>query len=39
MRCLAVANSYPIPALKAAGADAVVATLEGDPLAHVPAMV
>lgn len=39
MRCLAVANSYPAEALKAAGADVVVATLEGEPLAHVPAIV
>lgn len=35
MRCLAVANSYPITVLKRAGADAVVTTLEGNPLVGV----
>jgi HAD superfamily hydrolase (TIGR01509 family) len=35
MRCLAVTNSYPMAALKRAGADAVVTTLEGDPLTDV----
>ena len=35
MRCLAVANSYPVPALKRAGADAVVASLEGNPLEEI----
>ena len=39
MRCLAVTNSYPAEALKAAGADVVVRTLEGDPLADVPPMI
>jgi beta-phosphoglucomutase-like phosphatase (HAD superfamily) len=35
MRCLAVTNSYPMAALKRAGADAVVTTLEGNPLTDV----
>lgn len=35
MRCLAVTNSYAEPALRAAGADAVVSTLEGEPFASV----
>jgi beta-phosphoglucomutase len=35
MRCLAVTNSYPMAALKRAGADAVVMTLEGNPLTDV----
>ncbi len=32
MRCLAVANSYPAAALKEAGAEAVVAALEDNPM-------
>ncbi|MEO5657861.1 MAG: HAD family phosphatase [Nitrospiria bacterium] len=36
MRCLAVTNSYSMTLLKAAGADAVVTTLEGEPLASLP---
>lgn len=38
MRCLAVANSYPIPVLQRVGADAVVASLEGDPLKEIRAL-
>lgn len=32
MRCLAVGNSYPVASLREAGADGVVATLDGRPL-------
>jgi len=39
MRCLAVTNSYPAEALRTAGADVVVTTLEGDPLARVPPLI
>ena len=38
MRCLAVANSYPAPALERARADAVVASLEGDPLKEIQSL-
>jgi len=38
MRCLAVGNSYPMAALKQAGADSVVASLKDHPLREISAL-